>query len=651
MKKINLIEKIKLVKKPNQKGKAKLKKAMKQSTFVLLLNAVSVILVVASIIMYFVSIGANKKLGETYEQKNNVLLTFNSFESAIHYKANNARSYGHTGLGEYKGKYTGAQKEMITSEQLVEKMKKFGLNEKQLKMIEGITKTALLLEPTDKKAFTFIENGDLKTASNLLFGPEYINAIEMMDELSARFKAEASNTLDAEIKSAQNVVNAMNVLAVISILLVAASQFVNVFFIRLKLIVPILKINDEMLEISKGNLSSEFDMEVDDSEIGTLANSIHQTKQFLKMIIGDIAKSLGKMADGKFNFRIKADYIGEFDKIKSSMEAIIDELNSTLEEIDQASYQVASGADQVSGGAQALSQGATEQASAIEELSATIAEISQHIKDNAKNAVDANKITNQSSDEIKHGNQKMQEMIDAMDDIGIASNKISQIIKTIDDIAFQTNILALNAAIEAARAGTAGRGFAVVAEEVRNLAGKSADAAKDTAVLIKTSLQAVQNGKNIADETAKSLASIVGGAMESAKLIGNISTASNEQAGSIGQVTEGVEQIAGVVQTNSATAEESSAASEELSGQAQMLKQLIGKFTLKSSNIIDEDDIEEEQIEEVQESYEISNAQETSQENQVEEIPVDDEFDPEQDIEEVIVEYKNGFEDDSDGKY
>jgi methyl-accepting chemotaxis protein len=261
---------------------------------------------------------------------------------------------------------------------------------------------------------------------------------------------------------------------------------------------------------------------------------------------------------------------------------VIDNLNELLSNIRATADQVAAGARQISDSSMHLSQGATEQASSIEELTATIEEISSQTKLNAENATQANNIATDAERNASIGNEQMRMMLGAMDEINTSSKNISKIIKVIDDIAFQTNILALNAAVEAARAGQAGKGFAVVAQEVRNLAAKSAAAAKETTALIEGSIKKVNDGTRIANDTAEQLKKIVNDITQVAEIINSINIASNEQASGIAQINQGIMQVSHVVQENSSTSEESAAASEELSGQAAMLKEQIAVFKLKN---------------------------------------------------------------------
>lgn len=293
----------------------------------------------------------------------------------------------------------------------------------------------------------------------------------------------------------------------------------------------------------------------------------------------ELADNLEVIAGGDLSVSVKA--VSHDDTMGKALIYMLDNLNHMFTSINEAAEQVNSGSEQVSSASQALAQGATEQASSIEELSASIQEISSQVAENSENAEKASVVAGETGTEVQIGNEQMGQMLKAMDDINASSNEINKIIMVIDGIASQTNILALNAAVEAARAGDAGKGFAVVAEEVRNLASKSADAAKQTNDLIASSIKSVNNGAEIAKKTAQSLSNIETKAKEVDRFIAEIANASKEQAQGISQINIGVEQISGVVQTNSATAEESAAAAEELSGQANLLTEQIAGFKLK----------------------------------------------------------------------
>lgn len=297
--------------------------------------------------------------------------------------------------------------------------------------------------------------------------------------------------------------------------------------------------------------------------------------------IRNLVSHAARLAKGDLNQQIKVDSKDEVGELSKALAVVVESMNEVLHQINMASEQVASGSRQVSDTSMSLSQGATEQASSVEELTALIEEIATKIRHNEINAEQAKETSYQAQSYAHRGNQQMEDMLKAMDEINASSASISKVIKVIEDIAFQTNILALNAAVEAARAGQHGKGFAVVAEEVRNLASKSASAAKETAQMIEDSSKRSEIGKRIAKETAGALSSIVEGIHASAELVSEIAMASHEQAESITQINLGMNQISAVVQNTSATAQETVAASEELTSQADLLKSQVRTFKLK----------------------------------------------------------------------
>lgn len=364
------------------------------------------------------------------------------------------------------------------------------------------------------------------------------------------------------------------------ILVVAAAV---AYFISKGIARPIQKVTEAAQRIADGNFDVQLKVRSKD-EVGRLAKAFNLTIEKLvnyQGYIDEISDALNNVSRGNLRVELQREYAGQFKKLKDNMQALLTKLNATILQINQSALQVGSGSEQMANGAQSLSQGATEQASSIEELSASIAEFTEQIRKNAANAKVAHDKSELAGKEMHTSNVQMNEMMSAMNQITVKASEISKIIKIIDDIAFQTNILALNAAVEAARAGIAGKGFAVVADEVRSLAGKSAEAAKNTTVLIEETINAVENGSQIAGKTAASLETSVKATSEVVALIDEIAHASQEQATAILQINQGIEQISSVVQINAATAEESAATSEELSGQSNVLKELISKFNLR----------------------------------------------------------------------
>lgn len=335
-------------------------------------------------------------------------------------------------------------------------------------------------------------------------------------------------------------------------------------------------------KIAAGELNVNVDVTGSD-EVAVLGYNISRIVARLKTYmeyIDEICDVLLEISKGNLDFTLEHDYAGEFSRVKDELLRVQELLSQTLHEVVVAADQVSTGAEQVSIGAQSQAQGATEQAASAEQLTATVAQISEQINSSTHHLESANEEMTAVVTEIRSGDQKMEHMLQAMNEITQSSLEIEKIIKSIEDIAFQTNILALNAAVEAARAGQAGKGFAVVADEVRNLAGKSAEASKTTATLIEKALVAVQNGKTIADETAASFHRVFEGVNRVAEQTSHVVQNSEEQDKQVQQTAIGVDQISSVIQTNSATAEEAAAASEQLAGQARMMKKLVAQFRL-----------------------------------------------------------------------
>ncbi len=374
--------------------------------------------------------------------------------------------------------------------------------------------------------------------------------------------------------------------SVVSLLVILVCIFLMASYLKKTVSAPLAEITQVAGFLEEGHLGLTSGEEIrisvhSNDEIGELGRIFEKTIQRLRSYIGEIASVLDSIAEGDLTKNAQQEYVGDFTSIKTSLDSIAARLNDTMYQIRNSAEQVASGSDQVSTSAQALAQGATEQASSVEELSATIADIAENAQKTAQATREAGQFVEQAGAQLGISVGYVKNLNQAMERISGSSQEISKIIAAIENIAFQTNILALNAAVEAARAGTAGKGFAVVADEVRNLANKSDEAAKATKDLIEGSIAAVAEGSDVVNKVTEALERTSESAGGVTAKMSIVVEEVESQTVSISQITEGIDQISGVVQNNSATSEQSAAASEELSSQASLLKTLVASFRLK----------------------------------------------------------------------
>ena len=482
--------------------------------------------------------------------------------------------------------------------------------------------------PMIEQLYIYAAQGDA-IQSYAYMRDNYLPVSENMRTLFDSMGVEADNAAQEKVDAANRLASTAYIVVVVLFAVTAGLAIVLSTTLSKGITGPASEMQEVTLAVSNGDFTSHIDYESKD-DLGQLADNMRSMTQTFKDIIEDIEYQLSEMGQGNLNVRSRnvSMYVGSFSRISDAMtelstafKNIIDDieyqlsemgagnlnvrsrdssmyvgafsrisdattdlstaLSETMAKIDQSAEQVNSGGEQISSSAQALAQGATQQAASVEELANSIGEISRAVEQTAGHAKDAKDDTQQSHEQITVCSTYMADLMAAMKDIEAKSVEISKVIKTIEDIAFQTNILALNAAVEAARAGSAGKGFAVVADEVRNLATKSQEASKSTAALIEDTVKAVNEGTRLSVETDEALKAVVARAQKVMDSVTQISVATDAQSRDVNQVSIGIDQISSVVQTNSATAEQSAAAAEELSGQSNMLKKLVSQFTLR----------------------------------------------------------------------
>lgn len=560
-----------------------MKKAMNQSTLTFILNGVSIFALAVVAVLLFVLSNISDRLEYANEDRFNLTYNANRFMDGSSYLTDEVRAFASTGNQEHYDNYWNEINNLKNREQGVAAMQEIGITPEEQAMIDEMSAISNELVPLEEEAMREIQTGELEKALNYVYGTEYQTAIQKINSIKEEFLSTLDTRSQEKVDTLEKSSTYIKLAIVLALLIVGILQAINLRVIRKRILAPIIAIKNQMGEIASGNLSAEFPLEPDTSEIGQLVHSIHETKRELKKYIQDIDSKLAQMAQGKMDLVIGTDYRGEFQPIQNAMRQILDSLNSALLRIEQTSIRVTEESEQVANSAQVLSKGAVDQASAIQELTASIQELSGEVDNSSVDANTARESSMDATKQLELCNTKMQELTTAMENISKSSHEIGGIIKTIEDISFQTTILALNAAVEAARAGETGKGFAVVADEVQSLANKSSEAAQNITVLIEESMKLVDQGTSLSADTTQALTAGVSGARKSTQLVERIANSAAQQVNAIHQLTQGMEQISEVVQTNSATAEKSASSAEELLGQAQEMKISVQKFQLREA--------------------------------------------------------------------
>ena len=556
-----------------------MKQSCKQSTLLYAINIITTLAVIAILVMSVVVTVLNNKIEHSNEKKDILVHAANQLSSASKLLTSEAREYVVSGDKIHYDNYFDEVNVDKNRDQAIQACADVGLSDKENTLIASMSElSSNKLAPIESKAFEAMATGNTEAAVTALFTGEYTQGVGQVTQMNIELLRFIDQRTALEVVNLSNMSAIVAWILIVMVLVVMVMQIAAMIIIRGKVITPLKIIEAQILEISRGNLSADFNLEENTSEIGMLSFGISTLKSKLNLYISDISDTLLLISNSDLTHGITTEYEGDFSPIKVSLNKILDSLNNTMSDIAISASNVSAGSEQVASGATVLAEGATTQAHNLQELSVTMDDIRQKIQETSQSASEASALSNTAVQEVTFGNTQMEGMLVAMADIEKSSLGISKIIKAIEDIAFQTNILALNAAVEAARAGVAGKGFAVVAEEVRNLASKSSESAKLTAGLINESMQAVKTGTETANRTADSLKKIVNTSTEISGIVVEISEQAKMQSETIDDIAQSIEEVSVVVQTNAATAEESAASSEELSAQAIKLSTLVGDF-------------------------------------------------------------------------
>lgn len=537
--------------------------------------------IIAGGMLLILTIGASFKASDVAQEQAKAVHYANQYRMGSKAMTYAVQAYAVTGDRQY---YTDYQKELEQDKNrdiAWSGLETLNIKENEWAYLQEAADLSNGLVPLETQAIAMVESGDQEAAMAYVFGKEYEDTIRRIDQLSSQVITAMNDRMNAKVASLKLQQILFEAFLSLSFVVIAYQIFRTITFARKKLLWPIVRVEEQMIELSKGNLHAPLDMKEDDSEVGLMVRAITIMKTSLINMIQEITETLEQMGQGNFNIRIRQEYVGDFEQIKDSMIHIGEEMKETLITIREAADQIDQGAEQLANAAGDLADGSTIQANSVSELASLISVMSGSMENNAQEAGESVKLANHAGEMLFDGNAKMKHLKDAIEEIHQCSQQIGTIINAIEDIATQTNLLSLNAAIEAARAGEAGRGFAVVAGQVKSLAEESAQAAGKTTALIERTIQAVVKGIDMADETSHNMTEVISAAQAVTDKMQAMSVMLKNDVGDMQKINAVIGHVSEVVDSNSATSEETAAVSEEQKAQVETMVQLMKRFRME----------------------------------------------------------------------
>lgn len=508
------------------------------------------------------------------------VLFLNQYRMGSKTLTSEVQSYAVTGKSIYCDNYYKELEVDKNRDVAIAGLRKNDITEEELKGFDEIAAMSNELVPLEVEAIEKASQGDMIGAMSLVFGDEYETTVQKINAYTDECIEKIQNRISKKQSVLLVIMFMSEILFVLSFIYIVKKVADAIRFSKKELLVPIVKVSDQMAELAKGSFAKEMDMQPNESEVGKMVEAIIFMKQNFSSMIHEISDVLGQMGSGNYHVEVTQEYVGEFVKIKDSLIKIVADMKQVLQTIKDTATEVDGGSEQLSKAAMDLADGCTIQSTKVTEVVEMVRKMASSMEEKAQDAQDTVMISSQAGELLMSGNQKMQDLKVAITEISKCSEEISTIIATIEDISSQTNLLSLNASIEAARAGEAGRGFAVVAEQVKKLAEESAQAAGETTVLIEKTVETVEKGIAIADETVRNMEEVMVGAKASTEKMAQMAEELREEANNMYIINENVSAVAEIVDNNSATSQETAAVSEEQTAQVATMVQMLSQFKI-----------------------------------------------------------------------